>query len=232
MNKKLFAMMMVPVVVVMGGTFAFSAWSGSANAHFNSQAATVSYTETLSFVATNASSYNPLMLGFNGGNTINDVTSATPGKTLVTLTGNAASTLNVYGNVSGMLPGYWLEFEITVTNTGTATLNTSLLTSTSPVANGAGQVFNSPVPITELQPPVTTQYLNSVMNTGHLGGTISTQGLDFLANATSSSSTPTSLAEGQSVSYTLYAFMPFTALPSAEGTTYSWGIGIPLSPLE
>lgn len=232
MNKKLFAMMMVPVVVVMGGTFAFSAWSGSANAFFNESAATVSYTETLSFVATNASSYNPVTLGFNGGQTINDVTAATPGQNLITLTGNAASTLNVYGNVSGMLPGYWVEFEITVTNTGSATLNTSLLTSTSPVANGAGQVFNSPVPIGGLQPPITKQYLNSVMNTGNLGGGISTSGLDFLANATSSSSTPTSLAPGDSITYTLYAFLPFTASPSAEGTTFSWGLGIPLSPLE
>ncbi len=232
MNKKLFAMMMVPVVVVMGGTFAFSAWSGQANAYFHESAATVSYTETLSFVATNASSYNPLALGFNGGQTLNDVTAATPGKNLVTVNGIAASTLNVYGNVSGMLPGYWLEFQITVTNTGTATLNTSMLDSTSPVANGAGQVFNSPVPISELQPPVTKQYLNSVVNTGNLGGGISTSGLDFLANATSSSSTPTSLADGQSITYTLYAFLPSNASASAQGSTFSWGLGIPLSPLE
>ncbi len=225
-------MMMVPVVVVMGGTFAFSAWSGSANAFFNESAATVSYSESLSFVATNASSANPLTVSFNGGHTLTDVASGTAQQTLVTLNGNAASTLNVYGNVSGMLPGYWLEFQITITNTGSAVLNTSLLTSTSPVANGAGQVFNSPVPIGELQPAVTTSYLNSVMNTGNLGGGVSTSGLDFLANATSTSSTPTSLAHGQSITYTLYAFLPFTASPSAEGSTFSWGLGVPLSPLE
>ncbi len=228
MNKKLFAMMMVPVVVVMGGTFAFSAWSGSANAFFNSQAATVGYTETLSFVHTNAS-VNPITI--SNGHSSTTVTSSTAGYTVDTQSGGAASTLNVYANGTGLVPGDFVEFQVTILNTGSAVLNTSLVGVNSvAVYNSNGQLITgTDVPISELQPPITTAYLNSVVNTGNYGYGVSDQGVGYLINATSTSSSPASLAHGQSITYSVYVILPMTAPGSTAGNGLSVSISIPIS---
>ena len=118
-------MMMVPVLVVMGGTFAFSAWTGSANAFFNQSAANVGYTETLTFENTNAMYTNLTLNGGPNGNApgiINDgVGSALVATSSATAGGNAA----VYANVTNMVPGDYVYFQVSITNTGSATLNTS-----------------------------------------------------------------------------------------------------------
>ena len=228
MNKKLFAMMMVPVVVVMGGTFAFSAWSGSANAFFNSQAATVGYTETLSFVHTNAS-VNPITI--SNGHSSNSVTSSTGMYIVDSQSGGAASTLNVYANGTGLVPGDYVEFQVNITNTGTAVLNTSLVSVNSvAVYNSNGQLITgNEVPISELQPSVTQAYLNSVVNTGNYGNGVSDQGVGYLINATSSGSSPASLSPGQSLTYSVYVILPMTAPGSVAGTGLSVSISIPIS---
>ena len=124
MNKKLFAMMMVPVIVVMGGTFAFSAWSGSTTSVFNESTATFSYTQNITFEQTNA---NLTPLTVSGTNNLGtDVTYMTPAQILdPTTTGTTTSGVVQYANVSNLVPGDIVVFHVAVKNTGTSTLNLS-----------------------------------------------------------------------------------------------------------
>lgn len=123
MNKKLFALMMVPVIVVMGGTFAFSAWSGSATSVFNESTATFSYTQNITFVHTNA---NMTPLGVAGANDLTDVTYNTPMQMLdPTTAGSSSAGVVQYANVTNLVPGDYVELYVTIANTGSATLNLS-----------------------------------------------------------------------------------------------------------
>lgn len=230
MNKKLFALMMVPVVVVMGGTFAFSAWSGSANAFFGQSAATVGYTETLSFVHTNAT-HNPLSISFDGNAVNSNINKYTGSYKLDQKSGGAAAVLNEYVNVSNLVPGDYAEFQVIITNTGTATLNVSSVQWYGGAAyNGANQKLSAPSPITDLQPPVGPSYLNNVVTNGipAVGAT----GLFYLFNATTTGSTPGYLTQGQSVTYNVYAILPGIANPDVAGTSFHFEVSIPVSTVQ
>ncbi len=224
MNKKLFALMMVPIVVVMGGTFAFSAWAGSANAFFGQTAATVGYTETLNYVGTNAN-MNPLVIVGQGG-TSTTVTSATPGYQVYAASGSAASNINVYANVSYLVPGEYVEYTVTVANTGNAILNTSTMSITgASTYNGNGQQIGPTFSVSELQPPITSSYLSSVVQ----NGIPQTNGLFYLINATTSSSAPAALSPGDSFVYTVYAILPGVAPTTTQGGSFHIGILLPVS---
>ncbi|MEM0136026.1 MAG: hypothetical protein QXU18_12510 [Thermoplasmatales archaeon] len=225
MNRKLFALMMVPVIVVMGGTFAFSAWAGNANAHFGQTVATVGYTETVSFVGTNANQ-NPLTIV--GSSKTIGVTSTTPTYVVYTASGSAASNINVYANVSYMVPGEYVEYTVTVTNTGNAVLNTSTMSaSNANTFNGANQELNSPFSVSELQPPITQSYLAGVVQNGL--PVSNGQGPIYLANATLSNTAPSALDPGQTFSYTVYAILPSVASTSWQGYNFYMAISLSVS---
>ena len=219
--------MMVPIVVVMGGTFAFSAWAGSANAYFGQTAATVGYTENLSFAGTNAN-MNPLVIVGQGGSSTT-VTSTTHGYTVYTASGSAASKINVYANVSYMVPGEYVEYTVTVMNTGNAVLNTSTMSDTDTnTFNGAGTPVTSPFPVSELQPPITSSYLSSVVQSG-IPGIPGGTGPLYLFNATETSSSPSALGTQQSFTYTVYAILPAVASTSWQGYNFYLGISLSVS---
>lgn len=230
MNKKLFAMMMVPVMVVMGGTLAFSAWSGSANAFFDQSAATVHYTETVQFVHTNAMG-TPLSVG--NGNGVQIVNSSSGGFQIQSSEGSAGVNANVYANASNLVPGDYAQFTVTVTNKGTATLNTSEIEFASAQGvfyNGQNQQISTPQPINDLQPSITTAYLNSVIN--DTAGIPNGNGPVFLFNATTSSSSPNMLPPMASIQYTVYAILPTNAPTSYQGFHFALEISIPVSALQ
>ncbi len=207
--------MIVPVVMVMGGTFAFSAWSGSANATFGQSAATVGYTESLSFVATSAN-MTPLTIG-DGHTSVSDINMTTGPFVIESVSGGAASVVNVYANATNMVPGDWVEFQVVVTNTGTATLNTSAIS----IPSGS-----SLASVSELQPPLTTAQLNSAVATGY-GGWYN--GWFALISANTASSTPTHLFPGGSFTYDVYGILPSITPSSYAGTSYNLPISLAIS---
>ena len=226
MDKKLFALIMVPVLVVMGGTLAFSGWAGSANAHFGQTTATVSYSESLNFVGTNAN-INPLTIV--GQETMTGVTSATSAQLIYTATGSAASNINVYANVSYLVPGEYVEYNVTVTNNGNAVLNTSTMSiSNANTFNGAGTQLSSPFSVSELQPPITQSFLNSVVQNG-IPNIPSGTGPLYVVNASTSHSAPSSLAPGESFTYTVYAILPAVASTTWQGYAFYMGISLSVS---
>lgn len=147
MNKKLFALMMVPVIVVMGGTFAFSAWAGSATSVFNETTATFAYTQNITFVQTNA---DMTPLNISGTNSFTSVTMNTPMQILDPTTHGSSSTGVIqYVNVSNLVPGDIVAFNVAVKNTGTSTLNLSSVTvynadsTTLKITTGSGSTIAS-----------------------------------------------------------------------------------------
>ena len=230
MNKKLFAMMMVPVIVVMGGTYAFSAWSGSANAFFDQSAATVSYTETLTFQGTNAHYTNLSLTGTQPSVNKQAINYLNMPELVSESTGSATGVAAVYANVSNLLPGDYVNFTVTITNEGSATLNTSTFDWEGGQAyNAAGNPLSNPTPISELQPPVTSSYLANVVANGISSVPATQTNLWYLFNATTSSSTPGMLTPGQTITYSVYAILSSTAPPSAAGTNFQFGVLIPIS---
>lgn len=119
MRRKIFTLFIVPVILMMGGTLAYSGWSGVSVSSFNQSTAIVGYTESLSFIGTNAN-FTPLIIGNGTSNAT--VTFSTPYFEVSSSSGSAEGFANVYANISNMVPGDWAEFNVTITNTGTATL--------------------------------------------------------------------------------------------------------------
>lgn len=119
MRRKIFTLFIVPVILIMGGTLAYSGWSGASISTFNQSAAVVGYTESLSFITTNAN-LTPLIIGNGTSNTT--VMFNTPHFEVSSASGSAIGYANVYANISNMVPGDWVEFNVTITNTGTAAL--------------------------------------------------------------------------------------------------------------
>ena len=119
MRRKIFTIFIVPIILVMGGTLAYSGWSGSSIASFSQSAAVVSYTETLSFLGTNAN-LTPVDIG--SGYSSHIVTFNSPKFEISNSSGNAVGSASVYANVSNMVPGDWVEFGVVITNTGSASL--------------------------------------------------------------------------------------------------------------
>lgn len=141
-------MMMVPIIVVMGGTFAFSAWTSGSAAVFNQTTATFSYSQELSFISTNA---NMTPIGISGVNTLTGVTYMTPSQAIdPTQTGTSSTSVIQYANTTNLVPGTWVEFQVTITNTGTATINMSSVTvynadgQAVQITTGSGSTINGP----------------------------------------------------------------------------------------
>ena len=119
MRRKIFTIFIVPIILIMGGTIAYSGWSGSSVASFSQSAAVVSYTETLFFLGTNAN-LTPINIG--NGYSNHTVVFNSPQFEISNSSGNAGGSANVYANVSNMVPGDWVEFSVTITNTGSVSL--------------------------------------------------------------------------------------------------------------
>ncbi len=105
MNRKLLVLAMVPVLVVMSGALAFSAFTGSATTQVNASAGYLAWsqTETSQYVYHDNTQVTST---FSPGNTVSTPTSG-PNMTTLTIT------------VNDLAPGNWAVFNFTITNTGT-----------------------------------------------------------------------------------------------------------------
>ena len=175
---------------------------------FNESTASVSYTQTLTFEQTNA---NMTPLGVAGGNTLSDVTHTTPMQVIdKTTSASKNGAVLQYANVSNMVPGDIVVFEVTVANTGTATLNLSSVNvynadgTTLKITTGAGSTIDSSgqgqtvnmstafLPSVSMSDAV--NYMNSIPGSmGLIGGALPGQ-----------TTVPQYLTAGQSFTYVVY----------------------------
>jgi hypothetical protein len=227
LNKKLISIMIVPILVVMSGALAFSSWSGTGTAIFGMSDATVSYSETLDFMGTNATNINPVMVGSNANNMVN-ATAYIPGFEIMGSSGVGGTDVTVYANVTNMVPGTWVWFQIIIKNTGSATLNTStVFLQEDTFFNELGQQAPSSSPIAPFfAPPLNMSYVTQVAANGL--PQYDAYGPIFLLNESTSSSTPSYLGPGQSIVYDVVAVLPAVSNSNSIGDSYAIEVTIPL----
>lgn len=126
MNKKLAVLLVVPLLVALGGTLAFSAFSGSSSVAIDNTAGHLTWTNDLTLVGTNANNTPLTLNGPNGA--IYEVGSAEPyfhsngmyhlnlGLQRYT---TATSGREYVVNVTNFAPGEYIELTAVITNNGT-----------------------------------------------------------------------------------------------------------------
>ncbi|EQB71177.1 MAG: hypothetical protein AMDU1_APLC00033G0028 [Thermoplasmatales archaeon A-plasma] len=155
MNKKLLVLALVPVLVVMSGALAFSAFSGSITTNVSATAGYMSYNQNM--VLTGYYSDNTLLTLAYGNYPANgSLTASMSTMTLpVNYTGHVNSNLPIdlgwaglhtqannsvksqTVEVEGMAPGSWAQFEFTITNNGSVGF---IITTGTPVGSQSSTV--------------------------------------------------------------------------------------------
>jgi len=222
-SKKILAIMVIPMLLVLGGSVAFSAWSGSANSSFTEITATASYSSTLSFVHTNA--YRT-PLSITGSTTVSPVTNQTAEYTIETTSGVQSNHLtdSVHVTVSNLVPGDYAMFEVAITNTGTATLNTSTIIMQGNTSTRTLQAVS--LSSSQDMAPLTSAQLSQLLNGTYPGIPIT---LCIAAQALTNQSSPNYLAPGASYIYTVYIIIPVDAPFWQMGYTYTLTVDLPIS---
>ena len=155
MNKKLAVLLVVPILLAMGGTFAFSAFSGGSSIAINNTAGHLTWTNNVVIVRTNANNTPLTAQGPNG--VIYEIGAAEPfhhdsGMYKLGL-GTQAYTTATSGreytvNVTNFAPGEYVVFMATITNNGTVGFMVSsaaptIATSSNSTYNAAGANINA-----------------------------------------------------------------------------------------
>ena len=126
MNRKLFALVMVPVLVVMGGAVAFSAFSGDVTTNVTATAGNISVNEYATLYSGYSKYTSVKVTGGFGSNTntayLNDsmVYPANKETNLATVPGESAGAQNVvyWVNVSQLSPGDWVQINLVLEDKG------------------------------------------------------------------------------------------------------------------
>ena len=117
-------MVMVPVLVVMSGALAFSAFSGTATTNVSATAGYLSWEQSV----TSTYTYQHNTVVTNNSKTVATVTTPKSGPNVT----------DMKLSVSNLAPGNWIVFNITVTNTGSVGLMLSGATTTTMELNATG----------------------------------------------------------------------------------------------
>ena len=155
LNKKLAVLLVVPILIAMGGTFAFSAFSGGSSIAINNTAGHLTWTNNMALTGTNANNTPLTVQGPNGH--IYEIGAAEPvgpssGPFHLNL-GTQAYTTATSGreytvNVTNFAPGEYVVFMATITNNGTvgfmvASHAPTFKTSSNPTYNAAHKSINA-----------------------------------------------------------------------------------------
>ena len=126
MNKKLFALVMVPVLVVMGGALAFSAFSGDVTTNVTATAGHISVNEYATLYSGYSKYTSVKVTGGFGSNTntayLNDskVYPVNKETNLATVPSESSGAQNVvyWVNVSQLSPGDWVQINLVLEDKG------------------------------------------------------------------------------------------------------------------
>lgn len=111
MDRKILVMVMVPVLVVMSGALAFSAFTGTATTNVSASAGYLSWEQTV----TSTYTYEHNTAVTNNSMSAQSVSTPMSGPNVTTMSLTA----------SNLAPGNWIVFNITVMNTGSVGLELS-----------------------------------------------------------------------------------------------------------
>jgi hypothetical protein len=130
MNKKLIALMIVPIMLTLSGAMAYSAFSGTALTKVTATAGDITANEYAELVTGYSHNTNITVTGGFGHNTdtafLNDSTvislNGEPNLATVPSTSTGAQYIVYYINVSNLAPGNWVKVHMTLTNKGSVGL--------------------------------------------------------------------------------------------------------------
>ncbi len=148
MNKKLAVLLVVPILIAMGGTFAFSAFSGSSSVTVNGTAGNLAWNETGMMVYTNANNTPLTLLGPNGVpieiGSAEPYAAYTPNLSLGYINMNTSNSGKEYKiSVTNLVPGEYVELNISVINTGSVGFMVVPTPSTYKLATSSDSTYNS-----------------------------------------------------------------------------------------
>lgn len=223
---------MTPILVVMGGALAFSAFSGTITTNIDAKAATLSFTQTLYFNGTNAMN-GPLTAYTDQGLSQISLTSATPNQTLSSVAGLTGQNVEITLSVSNFSPAVWAKFVVGITNTGTAAvaLNTSgndfVLNATplSYVYNGTGFASTpAQIPYSLIAPPMTLSGFTSLMTVQPYSGNWT-----FAFGSVGRQTVPQYLLPQQTFYFSIYVGLGNNAPNSFQGQTLTLNFIMPMN---
>ncbi|KPV47351.1 hypothetical protein SE19_01465, partial [Acidiplasma aeolicum] len=150
MNKKLAVLLVVPILIALGGTFAFSAFSGNSTVTINNTAGHLTWENEMTLIGTNANNTPITVEGPNGHiyeigtgeayHNANDSYKLVLGNQFYT---TATSGKEFTVNVTNLAPGEYVELQAVITNNGTVgfmvSSTTTATTSSNATYNPNGQ---------------------------------------------------------------------------------------------
>ncbi len=130
MNKKLIALMIVPIMLTLSGAMAYSAFSGTVTTKVVASAGDITANEYAELVTGYSQNTNITVTGGFGQNTntafLNDSKvipfNDEPNLATVPSTSSGAQVIVYYINVSNLAPGNWVKVHMTLTNKGSVGL--------------------------------------------------------------------------------------------------------------
>ena len=142
MNKKLLVMALVPVLVVMSGALAFSAFTGTVTTNVTATSATFSLSEAGNVAVYNATNTVVSITGPNG--VAMTTTGVAPLEQLGTITAvNGASDAIFSVSVNNLAPGDFVSLIFAINNTGTSAVNLGAMSFSGVGANWMAATFSS-----------------------------------------------------------------------------------------
>ena len=129
MNKKMFALLVVPVFLISSGALAYSAFSGVASTSITAKAGDITANEYAELVSGYSSNTVIYVSGGYGSNTdtatltsSSVISNGEPNLATVPTTDTGAQEFIYYLNVSNLAPGNWVKVHFTLENKGTVGL--------------------------------------------------------------------------------------------------------------
>lgn len=234
MNRKLFALVMVPVLVVMGGALAFSAFSGSVTTNVTATAGHISVNEYATLYSGYSKYTSVKVTGGFGKNTntayLNDskVYPVNKETNLATVPSESSGSQNLvyWVNVSQLSPGNWVQINLVLEDKGPLGIEFA-----DPVISASGPDAIS-LTGTDVNISNVTGSLNSndVFTANPLSGISGLSGTgNFLIATTDASLTPGTTASAETgYAYALGSLFSNFNTPLGEGgsATYSFYIGL------
>ena len=123
MNKKMFALLVVPVFLIASGALAYSAFSGNALTNVSAKAGSLTFDESGELAGFYAHNTNMTLVTGYGSHSvtipINESTSTGLELGTVPYNGYTSVALVYYVNLTNLAPGNWVNLTLTIANGGT-----------------------------------------------------------------------------------------------------------------
>lgn len=225
-------MAMVPILAVMSGALAYSAFSGTVTTTLDASSASVSFTQTVYFNGTNAMN-TPLILSSSANSAGTSVLSTTPNETVGSVVGQTGQDVSFTVSAAHFVPSTWVKFVVGIQNTGSAALDlntsgNSFTLGSTPAAyvwNGTGfHLTPAAIPYSVIAPPMTQSAFVNLLSVQPYSGNWT-----FAFGSVGRATVPQYLEPGQTFYFSVYVGLGDLEGNSAQDTSLSLSFVMPMT---